>query len=87
MLMVDRPEEFQQLIATQFTESEPPPRIQPISNGIFAGRIDYGKLPFSHRSIAKMMKAEEEDRRDWDSIRNWAGELALQLIAVSANEI
>ena len=87
MLMVDRPEEFQQLIATQFTESEQQPRIQPVSNGIFAGRIDYGKLPFFHRSIAKMMKAEEEDRRDWDSIRNWAGELVPQLIAVSANEI
>ena len=87
MLMVDRPEEHQQLITTRFTESEQQPRLQPVSNGIFAGRIDYGKLPFFHRSIAKMMKAAEEDRRNWDAIRTWAGELALQLVVVSANEV
>jgi menaquinone-dependent protoporphyrinogen oxidase len=80
MLMVDRPEEFEQLIARQFTASEQPPHIQPLSNAIFAGRINYSKLPFFHRSIAKMMKAEEEDRRNWDTIRAWAGELAAQLV-------
>ena len=87
MLMVDRPKEHQQLIATHFTESEQQPRLQPVSNGIFAGRIDFSKLPFFYRTIAKMMKAEEEDRRDWDAIRAWAGEMAPQLVAVSANEI
>jgi len=79
MLMVDRPEEHQQLIATHFTESEQQPRLQPVSNEIFGGRIDYSKLPFFYRTIAKMMKAEEEDRRDWDAIRTWAGELAATL--------
>ncbi len=84
MLMVDRPEEFQQLIATHFTESEQQPRLQPVSNRIFAGRINYSNLSFLHRSIAKMMKAEEEDRRDWDAIRAWAGELARQLAPAKA---
>ena len=80
MLMVDRPAEHQALISTQFTGSEQQPRLQPVSNGIFAGRIDYSKLPFFYRTIAKMMKAEERDCRDWDAIRDWAGELSAQLV-------
>lgn len=80
MLMVDRPTEHQALIANHFTESEQQPRLHPVSNGIFAGRIDTSKLPIFHRSIAKMMKAEEEDRRDWEAIRAWTGELAAHLV-------
>jgi menaquinone-dependent protoporphyrinogen oxidase len=80
MLMVDRPDEYQALIATHFTASEQPPHIEPISNGIFAGRIEYSKLSLFHRTIAKMMKAAEEDRRDWDAIRAWAEGLIPQLV-------
>jgi menaquinone-dependent protoporphyrinogen oxidase len=80
MLMVDRPAEYQQLIATHFTNSEQQPRLQPVSNVIFAGRIDYSKLSFFYRTIAKMMKAKEEDKRDWPTIRAWAGTLAAQLV-------
>jgi menaquinone-dependent protoporphyrinogen oxidase len=82
MLMVDRPAEHQQLITTHFTGSDQPPRLQPVSNALFAGRIDYSKLSFFYRTIAKMMKAKEEDRRDWPAIRAWAGTLAAQLVAV-----
>jgi menaquinone-dependent protoporphyrinogen oxidase len=81
MLMVDRPEEHQQLIAKHFTESEQQPRFQPVSNAIFAGRIAYDKLSFFYRSIAKMMKAEEQDKRDWPAIQGWARSLASQLVA------
>jgi menaquinone-dependent protoporphyrinogen oxidase len=80
MLMVDRPEEHQKLITTHFTGSEQQPRLQPVSNGIFAGRIDYNKLSFFYRSIAKMMKAAEQDRRDWPTIRGWAQSVASQLV-------
>lgn len=80
MLMVDRPAEHQQLITTHFTGSEQQPRLQPVSNGIFAGRIDYNKLSFFYRSIAKMMKAAEQDRRDWPAIRGWAQSVTSQLV-------
>ncbi len=80
MLMVDRPAEHQQLIAKHFTGSEQQPRLQPVSNGIFAGRIDYSKLSFFYRSIANMMKAKEEDRLDWPAIRGWAQSVASQLV-------
>ena len=83
MRMINQPEEHKALIATHFTESEQQPRLQPVSNSIFAGRIDYGKLPFSYRTIAKMMKAEERDLRNWDAIRAWAGELTGLLIPVA----
>lgn len=83
MLMVDQPAEHQKLIATHFPDSEQPPRLQPLSHGIFAGRIDYSKLSFFYSAIAKGMKAKEEDRRDWPAIRAWAGKLATQLTSVT----
>ncbi len=42
------------------------------STRIFAGRIAYKRLSFLHRAIAKMMKVEEGDWRDWPAIRGWA---------------
>ena len=80
LLMVDRPSEHQQLIATHFTGSENQPWLQPITNGLFAGRLDYRKLSLFYRAIAKVMKAKEEDRRDWPAIRAWAGDLTAQLV-------
>lgn len=37
----------------------------------FAGKIDYARLSFPDRFIAKMVKAVEEDKRDWEAIRSW----------------
>ena len=80
MMMINNPEEHQQLVATRFTESEQLPRIQPISNGLFAGRIELKKLSLLYRNIAKMVGGEERDSRDWTTIRVWAGDLAPYLI-------
>jgi menaquinone-dependent protoporphyrinogen oxidase len=44
----------------------------------FAGRMDFSKLSFLDRIIAKMVKAEEADRRDWVRIRNWVPEVLVQ---------
>lgn len=49
--------------------------VGPVSEGLFAGKIDYGKLSFLDRSILQMLGAPEGDWRDWDAIRAWAGEL------------
>ncbi len=40
--------------------------------GFFAGRMDFSKLSLFERTISKAMKAQEEDKRDWDKIRAWA---------------
>ncbi|MHB9032173.1 MAG: flavodoxin domain-containing protein [Anaerolineae bacterium] len=49
---------------------------RPVSTGLFAGKIEYRKLPFFERVIVtKMVKAPEFDARDWEAIRSWAHEL------------
>ncbi len=49
--------------------------LEPKSIGMFAGKMDYGKLSFLDRTIAKVMKAEEGDWRNWDAVRGWAHDL------------
>jgi len=47
-------------------------RVQPVDVGLFAGAMDYNKLPFIYRLIVKALKSPEGDFRDWDAIRAWA---------------
>ncbi len=49
--------------------------VQPRDTGLFAGAMDYSKLPFFFRLMIKAMKVPEGDFRDWDSIRDWAAGL------------
>jgi menaquinone-dependent protoporphyrinogen oxidase len=46
--------------------------VQPVAEGLFVGRLDYSKLPFLYRMIAKAMGSSEGDFRDWEAIRAWA---------------
>jgi menaquinone-dependent protoporphyrinogen oxidase len=38
----------------------------------FAGKFDFSRLSFVDRLIAKMVKAVEADKRDWEKIKQWA---------------
>lgn len=59
---------------------EPLRRIkEPVSEGLFAGRIEYRTLHPLMRWTMKLMKAPEGDWRDWPAIRAWAAALALRL--------
>jgi menaquinone-dependent protoporphyrinogen oxidase len=49
--------------------------VKPASEGLFAGKMDYGRLSFLDRTIAKVVGSLEGDWRDWDAIRAWAGDL------------
>lgn len=55
------------------------PEVKPVSQGQFAGALEYKKLSWIFRTILKMMKAEEGDYRDPEAIRGWAKELAAKL--------
>jgi menaquinone-dependent protoporphyrinogen oxidase len=37
----------------------------------FNGKMDFSRLSFFDRIIAKMVKAVETDKRDWNKIRSW----------------
>lgn len=49
--------------------------IEPVSIGLFAGKIDYQRLPWIDRTIARMTGAVESDGRNWEMIRQWAEDL------------
>ena len=38
----------------------------------FEGKMDFSRLSFLDRAIAKMVKAVEADHRDWGQIKQWA---------------
>jgi menaquinone-dependent protoporphyrinogen oxidase len=46
--------------------------LEPASIGLFAGKMDYSKLPWLDRTIAKAVGSYEGDWRDWQAIRTWA---------------
>ncbi len=48
------------------------PLLQKADEVYFAGKMDFSRLSFLDRFISGMVKVQEQDRRDWDNIRNWA---------------
>ena len=56
------------------------PQVTPVSVGRFAGVLDYSKMSFFFRLIAKgifaIIRVPEGDYRDWDAIRSWAKRLS-----------
>ena len=57
-----------------------PPRcrslLTPAAEAFFTGKMDLSKLSIFDRLISALIKAKDEDLRDWDKIRNW-GKLVL----------
>jgi menaquinone-dependent protoporphyrinogen oxidase len=54
--------------------------VRPISEGYFAGALDFFRLPFSFNVLAMRLVVllgmwKEGDHRDWNAIRNWAEKL------------
>jgi len=56
------------------------PEVEPVTVGLFAGALDYSKLSFLYRTIAKKMSGPEGDFRDWEAINAWAGQVHDRLI-------
>jgi menaquinone-dependent protoporphyrinogen oxidase len=54
--------------------------LEPKSIGMFAGKMDYSKLSWLDRTIAKAVKSVEGDWRNWDAIRGWAQGLQTTLV-------
>ena len=46
---------------------------------IFAGKLDRSKLGFAQKAIVIALRAPEGDFRDWEAVRGWAREVALDL--------
>ena len=50
--------------------------VKPISKGLFAGAMDYKKVPFVLRFLMKKMGAPEGDFMDPNKIEEWAAQIA-----------
>lgn len=53
--------------------------VQPQAEAFFAGKLEMSKMSFLDRMISKLMKAQDEDRRDWKAITQWADQVARQI--------
>lgn len=54
--------------------------VKPVSEGLFAGRLDFSKLPFNWDTLMLRLTVAfgifpRGDHRDWEAIRAWAGSL------------
>lgn len=52
-------------------------QVKPVSEGLFAGRLDFSKLPFNWdtlklRTVVALGVFPKEDRRDWKAVSQWA---------------
>jgi len=52
-------------------------QVRPVSEGLFAGRLDFSKLPFNWdtlklRAVVALGIFPEDDRRDWNAVHAWA---------------
>lgn len=59
--------------------------VKPISEGLFAGRLDFTKLPLNFdtlkfRLVVALGVFPKDDRRDWKAIRAWAESLSPLLL-------
>ena len=55
---------------------------EPVSKGLFAGKIDHTKMEFPFNIMMSFVKEGEMadgDHRDWEAIRGWAMEVASKL--------
>jgi menaquinone-dependent protoporphyrinogen oxidase len=49
--------------------------LEPQAEAFFAGKLAMDKMSFLDRMISKMMKAKNEDKRDWNAIATWANQI------------
>jgi menaquinone-dependent protoporphyrinogen oxidase len=49
--------------------------VNPQKEAFFTGKTDLAKMSFFDRTLSKLLKAQNEDKRDWNAIQNWATEL------------
>ncbi len=54
------------------------PLINPVAEAYFAGAMNFARLSFLDRLIARMVGAVEEDRRDWAAIEAWSEEVLVE---------
>lgn len=60
-------------------------QVRPVNEGLFAGRLDFSKLPFNWdtlklRAVVALGIFPKEDRRDWKAVNQWADDIQSLLL-------
>ncbi len=48
------------------------PEIAPVAKGMFAGKVDFSRLPFVTRTLFRLFRSPQGDWRDWKAIEAWS---------------
>jgi menaquinone-dependent protoporphyrinogen oxidase len=67
---------------TPFNEEELMTITNARNHQVFIGKLDKNKLGLGERMVVRMVKAPEGDFRDWQAIREWAREIASDLVPI-----
>ena len=60
------------------------PEIQPVDTGLFAGVLDFSKMPYAYRLVWPYTaggEAKEGDYRDWNAINAWAASITPVMVS------
>lgn len=57
------------------------PMLSSAEEVFFSGKMDFSRLSFMDRLVAKMVKAVESDQREWEKIRQWAQTTLSQVVS------
>lgn len=54
--------------------------IDPVDSRVFGGKLDRHRLGLGERALVTLIRADDEDNRDWDEISAWADGIAAELL-------
>ena len=82
-LAMSNAEQYQRAVKTWITPVRA--EIRPVSEGLFAGRLDFNKLPWNWdtlllRATVALGIFPKGDRRDWNAVSTWAASLPQLLL-------
>ncbi len=60
--------------------------LNPVSTALFHGSFDRSNLPFCLRIMDRLAGTPQGDRRNWDAIRGWAGQLGNTFLDADTRE-
>jgi menaquinone-dependent protoporphyrinogen oxidase len=61
--------------------------IDPVDHRVFGGKIDRAQLGPVEHAVVAVIRAPDEDDRDWDAISAWAGEISRALPTAPATPL
>jgi len=81
--LTNQPEAREKIAAVLEAVEKQIPEVKPIDKGLFAGALDYSKMSVAMQMMYRAFAEDgtSGDYRDWNAIRDWAGNIGKRLLA------